>query len=171
MATETSNKIWVGGIYNWEVISTKEIRIKGGYPRHNWCDIDIDNIKNYNAVLNIYKKYQVDVISQRVGRGWHFFGDVVDYDLWKKIWAEIKPYADPMWAPHTLRITKKRPEELYERPVYHKHKNDPPNWAKSLMHFLCKTLRHENSANIWSAMHDTGLDKYLQCTVYMVELK
>ena len=171
MSQNTSQKVWVGGIYNWSASSTKEIRREGGYPRHNWCDIDIDNIENYNAVLGVFKKYGIDVISQRVGRGWHFFGDLVDYDTWKLIWIEIKPYADQHWPPHTIRITKKRQDEVWERPIYHKHKNDPQNWAKSLMSFLCKTLRNENSTNIWSAMHSVGLHKYLQCTVYGVELK
>lgn len=171
MAQQEVKKVWVGAVYNWESSSTKEIRRLGEYPRHNWCDIDVDDIKNYDAVLDAFKKYQVDVISQRVGRGWHFFGDVVDYETWKQIWIEIKPYADPQWAPHTLRLTKKRVDELFERPVYHKHKNDPPKWARALMHFLCKTIRNENSSNIWSAMRDTGLNRYFQCTVYLVELQ
>lgn len=171
MSQETTKKTWVGGIYNWNANTTKDIRVKGGYARHNWCDIDVDNIENYNQVLSVFKKYQIDVVSQRVGRGWHFFGDLVDYEVWKQIWSEIKPYADPMWSPHTLRLTKKSDNELFEKPVYHKHKNDPPRWARSLMSFLSKVTRNENSSNIWSAMHHTGLDKYFQCTVYVVELK
>jgi hypothetical protein len=171
MTQETVKKVWIGGIYSWPASSTKEERRKGGYARHNWCDIDTDNVENYNAVLAVFKKYQVDVISQRVGRGWHMFGDLVEYDLWKQIWIEIKPYADPLWSPHTLRVTKKRKDELWSRPIYHKHKNDPQNWAKSIMAFLCKTLRDENSSNIWTAMHSVGLHKYFQVTVYGVELK
>jgi len=167
----TIKKVWVGAIYNWPANSTKEERRKGGYARHNWCDIDVDNIENYNAVLAVFKKHGVDCVSQKLGRGWHFFGDLADYEKWKQIWIEIKPYADQMWPPHTIRITKKRPDETWERPIYHKHKNDPPKWARALMSFLCKTLRDENSSNIWSAMHHVGLDKYLQCTVYLVELK
>jgi len=171
MTLETVKKVWCGGIYNWNVKTNKEERKKGGYGRHNWCDIDTTNIENYNAVLQVFKNYNVDVISQKLGKGWHFFGDFVDYETWRQIWSEIKPYADPLWAPHTLRITKKRPEEIWERPIYHKHKNDPQNWAKSIMAFLCKTLRNENPSNIWAATHSVGLHKYFQVTVYGVELK
>ena len=172
MTTElSSQKIWVGGVYNWSNSSTKEERRKGGYARHNWCDIDTDNIENYNAVLEVFKKYGIDVISQRVGRGWHLFGDLVDYDLWRSIWAEIKPFADPMWAPHTLRLTKKRQDEIFMMPLFHKNREEPKPWMRSLMSFLCKVTRYENSTNLYSAMHHVGLDKYFQVTVYLVELK
>lgn len=166
-----TKKVWVCGIYNWQATTTKEERQKHEYPRHNWCDIDTTNIDNFNNVLAVYKKYQVDCISQRCGKGWHFWGDIVDYPTWLKIWTEIKPFADPKWPPLTLRMSKKRPDEIWERPVYHRHKNDPPKWAKSVMSFLCKALRNENSTNLWQAMHQVGLDKYFQCVVYSVELK
>lgn len=169
--SEQVSKIWVGGIYNWASSSTKEIRRLGNYPRHNWCDIDIYENERLESVLEVFKKHQIDVVSQQLGKGWHVFGDIVAYETWKQVWLEIKPYADPLWAPHTLRLTKKRTDEVYERPIYHKNKNDPPNWSRSLMHFLCKAIRDENSSNIWSAMHDTGLDKYFQCTVYSVGLR
>jgi len=164
-------KVWVCGVYNWQASSTKEIRVKNEYPRHNWCDIDTTDQINFDSVLAVFKKYGIDCVSQRCGKGWHFFGDLVEYELWKKIWIDIKPFADPRWAPHTLRISKKRPNEIWERPIYHKHKNDPPNWARSLMHFLCKALRNENSTNLWSAIKDCGIHKYWQPVVYEVELK
>lgn len=169
--SETIQKIWVGGIYNWEATSTKEVRVKGVYPRHNWCDIDILEQNRFDSVLKVFEKYQVDVISQRLGKGWHFMGDLVPFEQWLTIWKEIKPYADPLWAPHTIRVTKKRPDEVFERPIYHKFKNDPQNWARALMSLLCKSIRNENSTNIKSAMHQVGLDKYFQCVVYPIEIK
>ena len=169
--TEQISKVWVCGIYNWQAGTSKEERMKGEYSRHNWCDIDVVSIENLDAVLQVFKKWQVDCISQRCGKGFHVFGDLVEYPLWQLIWDEIRPYADQKWAPHTMRISKKRKNEVWERPIYHKNKNEPQNWAKALMSFLCKELRSENSTNLWNAMHQCGLDKYFHCVVYEVELK
>lgn len=167
-----TKKVWVAGIYNWPAISTKEDRIKDkNYPRHNWCDIDVLQQERFDSVLEVYKKYNIDVVSQRLGKGWHFLGDLVDFDTWLKIWLEIKPYADPNWPPHCMRLSKKKENEVFEKPIYHKHKNDPPKWSRALMSFLCKTIRNDNPDNLWTAMHRVGLDKYFQVTVYPVELK
>lgn len=166
--------VFVGGIYNWNsAMAEKELRKNRDYPRHNWCDIDTADIKNLEGVLAVFKKYGISCISQRCGKGFHVFGDIVPFDLWLKIWDEIRPYADPLWQPHTLRVTKKKLDEVWEKPLYHQNGNDNniKPWMRSLMSFLCKTLRNKNSTNIWSAMHHVGLDKYFQCTVYPVEVK
>lgn len=166
--------VFVGGIYNWPSSITKEERHKNKkYPKHNWCDIDTTNPENLKGVLEVFKKYNISCISQICGKGSHIFGDLVPDDLWLKIWTEIRPFADPLWQPHTLRVTKKRIDEIWERPVYHDNNNgnNIKPWMRSLMSFLCKTLRNENSTNVWSAMHHVGLDRYFQCTVYPVEVK
>lgn len=169
--SQVTQKVWVCGIYNWQAGTTKEERRNTDYNRHNWCDIDTTNTENLESVLAVFKKYQVDCISQRCGKGFHVWGDLVEYPLWQLIWDEIRPFADPKWAPHTLRMSKKRDNEVWERPIYHKNKNEPEKWARALMSFLCKALRNENSTNLWNAMHQVGLDKYFHCTVYQVELK
>lgn len=170
MTLEVKRKIWIAGIYNWPASTTKEMRMNTDYARHNWCDIDVLEKERFNSVLAVFKKYEIDCVSQRLGKGWHFFGDLVPFDTWLKVWEEIKPYADPRWAPHTMRVSKKGDDEVYEKPIYHKHKNDPPKWSRALMSFLCKTIRNENSENLWNAMHQTGLHKYFQCTVYLIEM-
>lgn len=172
MINEYKKKVWVGGVYNWSATSTKEERRRNNeYPRHNWCDIDTFDTKFYESVIKIFQENEVNCIGQKCGRGFHVWGDLVSFDLWLKIWNEIRPFADPRWPPHTIRITKKRQEEIWEKPIFHKHESDPKPWSRSLMHFLCKTLRNENSENIWNAMHQVGLHKYLQVTVYPVELR
>lgn len=172
MSQTEIKKVWVSGIYNWPSHITKEERQKFDYPRYNWCDIDTTNIENFNRVLEVFQKYQVSCISQRCGKGWHFWGDMQEYPQWQIIWNEIRPFADPKWAPHTLRISKKRTDEVWERPIFHANgNNEIKKWMKSLMSFLCKALRNENSTNLYNAMHHTGLDKYFQCVVYQVELK
>lgn len=160
---------FVAGVYNWDGNTTKEIRKLGNYQRHNFCDIDILEDSRLEAVLQVFEKYQVDCISHRVGRGWHVFGDIVPYEIWKVIWSEIKPQADPKWSPLTLRISKKFSEEIWERPIYHKNKNDPPDWARALMYYLMKALRDENPYNLWTSMKRCGLEKHFGCTVYPVE--
>lgn len=172
MSQESIKKVWVLGLYNWPKNITKEQRIKNkNYPRHNWVDIDVLEQNRYDSVLEIYKKYQVDCVSQRLGKGWHFFGDEVPFDLWLKIWLEIKPFADPRWPPHCIRLSKKRENEIFERPIYHKHKNEPPRWSRALMSFLCKTIRNETSNDLRATAWQCGLDKYFQETLYLVELK
>lgn len=152
MSQELKKEVFVGGIYNWPATCTKEERVKGNYERHNWCDIDTTDPSYLEGVLKVFAKYKVDCFSQRVGKGYHVFGDIVPYELWKKIWFEIKPYADPRWAPHTLRITKKRDNELFERPIYHRNATEPRDWARATMSFLCKVIREENSTNLMSAI-------------------
>ena len=169
-----AKKVWVCGIYNWPVSVTKEERIRNkDYPRHVWVDIDTTDIQNYQSVLEIFKKYSVDAIWQKCGKGGHFWSDVVEYNMWLKIWDEVRIFADPRWAPHTLRISKKRSDEIWERPVYYNNSNSSnlKPWMKSLMSFLCKALRNENPTNLWNAMHQCGIQKYFQGTVYQVELK
>ena len=166
--------VWVCGIYHWPASITKEERHKNkNYPRHNWVDIDTTDIENYVRVLEIYKKNRIDCIWQKCGKGGHFWGDLVDYETWLKIWIEVKPFADPLWQPHTLRISKKRIDEVWERPIYYNNSNasNLKPWMKSLMSFLSKSLRNENSTNLWNAMHQCGIQKYFQGTVYQVELK
>lgn len=174
MSQEAKMIVTVGGIYNWPESISKEQRHRDKtYPKYNWCDIDVVNIENHNAVLDVFKKYSVSCISQRCGKGRHFFGDLVPDQTWIKIWSEIKPYADPLWQPHTLRVTKKRVDEIWERPVFHDNGNNNiiKPWMKSVMSFLNKSLKKDNSNDIYSAMHHSGLDKYFQCTTYRVEIK
>lgn len=170
MTQEEIKKVFVCGVYNWPANITKEERRTFDYPRHNWCDIDTTDQLNYDSVLAVFKKYEIDCVSQRCGKGWHFWGDLVEYSSWQKIWDEIRPFADQKWAPHTLRISKKKPTEIWERPIYHQHKSPPPKWARALMSFLCKALRNENSTNLYQAMHQVGLDKYFQCICYPIEV-
>jgi len=166
-----TKKVFVGGIYNWNVLTTKEMRVKGDHPRHNWADIDILDQNRYDSVIRVFETYNTNVISHRLGKGWHMMADMVPYELWLKIWTEIKPYCDPKWAPHTIRLTKKRDDEVFERPVYHRFSSDPQPWAKAVMSFICKAIRDENSDNIKKAMHHAGIDKYFQIAVYPVEIK
>lgn len=173
MSEQIQNKrVIVGGLYNWSASTTKEERIKNPeYERHNWCDLDVLEQNRFDAVLEVYRKYQVNVVSQRLGRGWHFMGDLVPYELWRTIWLEIKPCADPRWAPHTIRITKKKEDEIFERPVYHNHGSLPPNWAKALMSFLCKSVYSDDYSKLYSAIKHSGLHKYLAYVVYRIETK
>ena len=174
MSQEVKNIVWVCGVYNWPAHLTKEERYKNkNYDRHNWADIDTTDTKYYDSVIQVFRENRVSCIGQRCGKGYHVWGDLVPFELWMKIWSEIKPYADPRWAPHTLRISKKRINEVWKRPEFYNFSNldKPKPWMKALMHFLCKAMRSENSSNLKAAIHQVGLDKYFQCPTYPVELK
>lgn len=170
--SELETKVWVVGVYNWLGTSTREGRIANkNYSRYSFCDIDVLEEERFDKVLDVYRKYQVDVVSQRLGKGWHFISDVVDFDTWLKIRMETKPYVDPLWPPHCIRLTKKRENEIFEKPIYHQHKNERPNWSKAIMWFLTKTQRDGNPKNLWAEAKHAGLHKYFQVTVYPVVLK
>lgn len=174
MSQETKNIVWAVGCYNWPASTTKEERLKNkNYERFNWCDIDTTDPKYYDSVIQVFKENNVSCIGMRCGKGYHVWGDLVSFELWMKIWIGIKPYADPRWAPHTLRLSKKRVGEVWERPIFYNFSNleKPKPWMSAMMHFLCKAMRGENSSNLKAAIHQCGLDKYFQCPTYPVELK
>ena len=173
MSQVITNHVAVAGLYYWSKDSTKEDRIANKfYPRYCYADIDTPNKEYANAVLEIFKKYNVTCIIQRVGKGFHAIGDFVDYDLWYKIRTETKPYCDPLWPPHCIRISRKRNDEVWEKPEYYQNNNNQkPNWCKAVLYFLCREMRFENEASLRTAMKRCGLDKYFVTTVYTVELK
>lgn len=174
MSQEIKNIVWIQGIYNWPAYITKEERHKNkNYERHNWADIDTKDRKYYDSVIQIFKENNVSCIGQICGKGAHVWGDLVPFEKWMKIWDQIRPFTDPLWAPHTLRISKKRKDEIWERPVFYNFSNldKPKPWMQALMHFICKALREENSSNLKVAVHQCGLNKYFECPRYPVELK
>lgn len=174
MSKEVKKIVWVVGCYNWPQSISKEERQKNkNYNRYNWCDIDTTDIKYYDSVIEVFRENQISCIGQRCGKGFHVWGDLVTFELWMKIWNKIRPFADPRWAPHTLRLSKKRSEEIWERPIFYNFSNlqKPKPWMQSLMSYLCKSLRGENSTNLKNSIHQVGLDKYFQCTIYPVELR
>lgn len=164
---------WVMGIYYWSNNSIKDQRdLKDDYPRYIWCDIDNKDPSNLNAVVQVFKENNVNVITQDLGKGFHCLGDFVDYQTYMKIWNKIKPYADPVWPPHCIRLSKKREDELYERPVYYGFKSqEVPRWAKAVMHWMNKEIRGENPHDFRDSAQIAGLDKYFQIAVYKTQVK
>jgi hypothetical protein len=151
---------FVGGVVN--------INIETNNFPYAFFEIDTTEQSMHEKVLDTYKKFSIDVVSHRVGKGYHYFGNYIDRQIWTDWYAELKKF-NPKYPPLTLRITKKYKEELFERPVYHEVMYKPLNWARSLMHFLNKEMKGENSTNIWSAMRDVGLPNYFKCVVYPLD--
>jgi hypothetical protein len=150
---------WVGGVVNVNVVNINE--------PYTFFEIDTTDEKIRDAVLGIYKKYNLDVIEHRIGKGYHFFGGHVDRSIWREWYSELKPL-NPKYPPLTLRVTKKFEGEIFERPVYHEAQNIVPHWSKAVMHFLNKTIRNENDNYIKEAMRVCGLHKYFKCVVYNI---
>lgn len=173
MSQTVTKKVWVGGIYNWNVNFKEKAKRREipTYPRHNWGDLDTTDENNFKAVLKIFEDNKICVVSQRIGKGFHIFGDLLPYEKWLDIQKQMQPHLDPNWPDHCLRITRKKSDEVWERPIFHANGNEMPKWARSLMSFLSKVLRNENHHDIWNAIHHVGLDKYWQCTCYSVELR
>ena len=172
MSQEIQKCVWVAGIYNWPASITKEERqTNKNYDRYNWCDIDTTDIKYYESVIKVFQDNKISCIGQRCGKGYHVFGDLVPFDLWLKIWDEIRPFTDPRWAPHTIRISKKRENEVWERPIFYDNDSlDRKLWMKAVMYFLSRNVLTDYE-QLWKIMHNCGIHKYFQGTVYKVELK
>jgi hypothetical protein len=166
ITTEVSDKIkhkkFVGGIVR---ISPE----KGKDFPYTFFELDTTDPDQHDFVLSQYKKFNIDVIWQRVGKGYHYFGAPVDIQIWREWYAELKPL-NPDFPTITLRITRKKVNEVWEKPVYVMATSTPLNWAKALMHFLSKEQVFENSTNIHTAMNHCGLPKYFKCVVYDVEV-
>ena len=159
---------WVGGITVMQSSQTREERAKNPeYDRYLFYDNDSTDIKFHFYVLHVYKKYGVDVVSQRIGQGYHYFGGLVKYQIYKQWWDELRKY-NPKWPPHDIRITKKYDSEVFERPEYIRNSQDPEPWARALMFFLNKEIRHENSTYHKKAMASCGLDKYFVTVTYTI---
>ena len=162
MSEQTSQIKWVAGVVNISPLLGKD---------HPYTFFEVDTVEEsvHSFILETYHKFNIDVVSQRVGKGYHYFGNNTDRQIWREWYGTIKHF-NIKWPPLTLRITKKIPDEVFERPVYHEAQYVLLNWCRALMHFLNKEIRHENSTNLHSAMNDCGLSKYFKCVLYKVEL-
>jgi len=166
-------KVLVAGLYNWSGTLTKEDRVKNPeYDRYIFADIDQLQPYRLEAVLDIYKNNRISCLVQRVGRGWHLFGDMVNFETLKKMRLEMKDYVDPR-AGTCLRITHKSEFETWLRPEWHNFSgySDRPNWVKAVSYFLCREERFENEEWLRKAVQKCGLQKYFQPAYYAVEVK
>lgn len=154
---------FVGGVVNYNKELGKD------FP---FCFFEIDTIaeNTHQFVLESYKKYNVDVISQRIGKGYHYFGGVLSREIWKDWYASIKEL-NIDYPPLTLRITRKFDDEVFEKPLYHEAQSVVPNWSKAVMHFLNKEKDFKNDSNIRKAIYACGIPKYFKETVYPIILK
>lgn len=138
--------------------------IRGPNFPYTFFEIDTRDESVKDFVISIYKKYNIDVISHKVGQGFHFFGGQVDLTIWRDWYAELK-HLNEKYPPLTLRITKKFDTEIFEKPVYYEAKG-LENWARSIMHFLNKEIKRQNSTNLWTSTNSCGLNKWFKVVVY-----
>lgn len=148
---------WVAGVVNVNQINKNE--------PYTFFEIDTPDEQVKQKILAVYRKWNIDVIEHRIGKGYHFFGNAIDRSIWRDWYAELKPL-NPKYPPLTLRITRKYIGEAFERPVYHEAQNIVPNWSKAIMHFLNKEMRGLNDTNLKKSTHDCGLHKYFTVVVY-----
>lgn len=158
-------KRWVGGIVKISPEKGKD------YP-YTFFELDTTDPVLHNFVLNQYRLFCINVVFQRVGKGYHYFGDMTHIETWRKWYKDLKPL-NPDFPTLTLRVTRKSGKEVWERPIYMESVHiaaNPPNWARALMHFLNKEQSYTNSTDIHTAMKHCGLPKYFKCVVYDVEV-
>lgn len=164
---ESSDKItskrWVGGIVKISPELGKE------YP-YAFFELDTTDQVQHDFVLNQYRKFHISVVMQRVGKGYHYFGQPVHIDTWRQWYKDLKPL-NPDFPTLTLRVTRKSGHETWERPEYIGMGTNPSDWSRALMHFLNKEQKFQNSTDIHSAMNHCGLPKYFKCVVYDVEVE
>lgn len=156
-------KTFVAGVVNIDP------RVSGNHP-HCFFEIDTTDTKVRDYVLSVYKKYNLDVVEQRLGQGFHFLGNKTDRQIWIEWYSELKKI-NPKYPPLTLRISKKFDTEVYERPIYHEAQEVVPNWSRALMSFMNKVIKGTARDNLWAALNQAGCPKYFKCVVYNVEVK
>lgn len=157
------NERWVAGIVNIAPDVGKD---------HPYAFFEIDTVdeKTHQFVLDRYKKYNLDCVSHRIGKGYHYFGGQVDLQIKNEWYSELR-HLNVRYPPLTLRVTKKFKDEIYERPMYHEAQNVVPNWSKALMFFMNKVIRNQISTDLWAALDSVGMRRYFRCTVYKVEVQ
>ena len=162
--SQTLKPKFVSGVVITDPNLSKEQARENPYA---FWEIDTLDERQHNLVLQTYKKHQIDVVSQVIGKGKHYFGDKVTRERWKLLHDElVSLVGNDKFPALTLRISKKYDSELYERPIYHQNKYPPANWARALMHYMNKTIKGETSTNLNQAMKDCGLPRYFICVVY-----
>lgn len=155
------HKKFVAGVVNISPVLGKD------HP-YTFFEIDVIDEKTFNQVLVNYERFNIDVVSHRIGKGYHFFGGNTDRQIWKEWYSKIK-HLNLKYPPLTLRITRKFDDEIFERPVYHEAQSKPLDWSRSLMYFLNKELRRENSTNLHESMNRCSLSKYFKVVVYPLD--
>jgi hypothetical protein len=155
---------FVAGIVDVDPNMTREQNRETPYA---FWEIDTTDEKAHQQVLDVYKKFEIDMCSQRVGKGFHYFGEKVPRAIWKE-WHEelINLVGNKKFPALTLRITRKFAEEVFERPVYHQVRDPPQDHHRALMHFIVKEMKNQNSTYLERAAHDCGLDKYYKVVPY-----
>src|SRR5689334_2058579 len=93
------NEVWVAGVVNViPGLSKEEARLQ----RYAFFEIDTTDENVFNFVLESYKKHDINLISQRIGQGYHFFGDLMPIESWKEWYLEVREL-NKQYPPLTLR--------------------------------------------------------------------
>ena len=155
---------FVAGVVDVDPNLTMEQNRENHYA---FWEIDTTDENTHNLVIETYTRFGIDFVSQRIGKGYHYFGEKIHYLKWKEWHNElIRLVGNKEFPALTIRITKKYPEEIFERPVYHQVNNPPSNNHRALMHFLNKEMKGKNQWNHLDAAHNCGLDKYYKVVPY-----
>ena len=170
MLDEIKDFVWVAGVVNRD---PEQPRGNPSLPRYTFFEIDTTDINIHNAVLFVYQKFNINVCSHRIGQGYHYFGDKVPMTIWREWYKLLEPF-NKDFPPLTLRISKKKDSEVFDKPIWHNFNpqfTDRPNWAKAILYYLYKVVRDENPDNLKLSMAKCGLHKYWKCVTYKVEIK
>lgn len=154
---------FVGGVVNIDP------RVGGNHP-HTFFELDTRDKTIHEKVIKIYEKYNLDLVYHIIGKGAHFFGGMLDRQIWIEWYSELKPL-NVAFPPLTLRVTRKFDDEIFEKPIYYEAQEVLPNWSRALMHFLNKEKDWKNSTDIRKAIYACGIPKYFKETVYPIILK
>ena len=138
--------------------------------RYTFFEIDTADKETHEFVMQTYATYKINVIVHRLNHGYHYFGDRVPIQTWRE-WYELLKPLNKDYPPLTLRVTRKRDNELWCKPEYVQNNDqDKANWVKAVLYFLNRELRFENTSTLWNSVKRCGLEKYFKVVVYPVEV-
>jgi len=163
MSQEQLKIIWVCGINDFHPSWTpEEIRTRP----YIFNELDTTDQDAHKIVLQAYADAKIDVLVHPLNHGYHYFGERSDVKEWKQHYLKIR-HLNPKYPGHTLRITRKTPEERYDVSQWiSKTPEIRPNWVKALSWFITKESRHENSTYLQEATKRVGLEKYFGVVRY-----
>lgn len=145
----------------WSVGVTMYPPYEGQRPSEGYVFFELDKSdqKYFDEVIQTYEKYGIGVVSHKIRRGYHFFGEPRPDDVRREFQRRLQHLNFDGSLNTTLRIKRKSEDEIFEPSVW--HGGDRPNWAKSLQYFLALEARNEIEDYDITAKR-CGLHKYFK---------
>lgn len=146
--------VWTCGLTMYEPHEGE--RPKVGYV---FFELDKPNQEYFDEVIKTYAEMGIGVVSHKIRRGFHFFGDLRPDDIRRTLQKRLQHLNFDGSLNTTLRVKRKSSDEIFEPSIW--HGKERPNWCKALQYFLALESRNEITDYDVTAKR-CGLHKYFK---------